>query len=145
MLPARLRPGRLLSAAPLRLPAPRGAAAGGEPARSPGTVRAEQAHKVVASYKPSKFDKKILLWTGRFKTEEDIPPRITPEMLDKARNKARVKACYIMIALSVVACFAVIASAKKAAARHESLTSWNMAKKAQWRKEAALAAESKTK
>lgn len=34
-------------------------------------------------------------------------------MLDKARNKARVKACYIMIALSVVACFAVIASAKK--------------------------------
>ncbi|XP_010003511.1 PREDICTED: protein FAM162B [Chaetura pelagica] len=105
----------------------------------------EQPHKVVASYKPSKFDKKILLWTGRFKTEEEIPQRIPPEMLDKARNKARVKACYIMIGLSIVACFAVIASAKKAAARHESLTSWNLAKKAKWRKEAALAAESKTK
>ncbi|XP_051648289.1 protein FAM162B [Manacus candei] len=145
MLPALLRPGRLLSAAPLRPPSPRGAAAGGEPARSPGTSRAEQAHKVVASYKPSKFDKKILLWTGRFKTEEEIPLRIPPEMLDKARNKARVKACYIMIGLSIVACFAVIASAKKAAARHESLTSWNLAKKAKWRKEAALAAESKAK
>uniref|UniRef100_A0A8B9GDF8 Protein FAM162B n=1 Tax=Amazona collaria TaxID=241587 RepID=A0A8B9GDF8_9PSIT len=271
MLPARLHPRRLLSAAPLRLPAPRGAAVGGEPARSPGTTRgkdaggrgtctrtrlrgagsasrlsgrvggdrggaglgpglprlgwsrafscwlgppqavgrshhgvrgcsrdrvaitarqrprsltpelllqravwagfsastlpttrlsllvqsvtecsllilqAEQAHRVVASYKPSKFDKKILVWTGRFKTEEDIPPRIPPEMLDKARNKARVKACYIMIGLSIVACFAVIASAKKAAARHESLTSWNLAKKAKWRKEAALAAEAKTK
>nr|XP_009680010.1 PREDICTED: protein FAM162B [Struthio camelus australis] len=106
---------------------------------------AEQAHKVAASYKPSKFDKKILLWTGRFKTEDEIPPRIPPEMLDRARNKARVKACYIMIGLSIVACFAVIASAKKAAARHESLTSWNLAKKAKWRKEAALAAESKTK
>uniref|UniRef100_A0A8C2Y9M6 Family with sequence similarity 162 member B n=1 Tax=Coturnix japonica TaxID=93934 RepID=A0A8C2Y9M6_COTJA len=106
---------------------------------------AEQAHKVVASYKPSKFDKKILLWTGRFKTEEEIPPRIPPEMLDRARNKARVKACYIMIGLSIVACFAVIASAKKAAARHESLTSWNMAKKEKWRREAALAAESKPK
>uniref|UniRef100_A0A663LZS8 Family with sequence similarity 162 member B n=1 Tax=Athene cunicularia TaxID=194338 RepID=A0A663LZS8_ATHCN len=104
-----------------------------------------QAHKVVASYKPSKFDKKILLWTRRFKTEEEIPSRIPPEMLDRARNKARVKACYIMIGLSIVACFAVIASAKKAAARHESLTSWNLAKKAKWRKEAALAAESKTK
>lgn len=34
-------------------------------------------------------------------------------MLDKARNKARVKACYIMIGLSIIACFAVIASAKK--------------------------------
>ncbi|NXS68313.1 F162B protein, partial [Pandion haliaetus] len=106
---------------------------------------AEQAHKVVASYKPSKFDKKVLLWTGRFKAEEEIPPRIPPEMLDRARNKARVKACYIMIGLSVVACFAVIASAKKAAARHESLTSWNLAKKAKWRQEAARAAESKTK
>ncbi|KAM9241448.1 protein FAM162B [Leptosomus discolor] len=145
MLPARLRPRRLFPASPLRLPAPRGA---GGPARSPGTTtptRAEQAHKVVASYKPSKFDKKILLWTGRFKTEEEIPLRIPPEMLDRARNKARVKACYIMIGLSIVACFAVIASAKKAAARHESLTSWNLAKKAKWRKEAALAAESKTK
>ncbi|XP_030346203.1 protein FAM162B [Strigops habroptila] len=145
MLPARLRPGRLLSAAPFRLPAPRGAAAGGEPARRPGTTRAEQAHRVVASYKPSKFDKKILIWTGRFKTEEEIPQRIPPEMLDRARNKARVKACYIMIGLSIIACFAVIASAKKAAARHESLTSWNLAKKAKWRKEAALAAEAKTK
>ncbi|NWS71269.1 F162B protein, partial [Crotophaga sulcirostris] len=106
---------------------------------------AEQAHRVVASYKPSKFDRKILIWTGRFKTEEEIPPWIPPEMLDKARNKARVKACYIMIGLSIVACFAVIASAKKAAARHESLTSWNFAKKAKWREEAALAAQSKTK
>uniref|UniRef100_A0A8C6Z8S1 Family with sequence similarity 162 member B n=1 Tax=Nothoprocta perdicaria TaxID=30464 RepID=A0A8C6Z8S1_NOTPE len=104
--------------------------------------QAEQAHKVAASYKPSKFDKKILLWTGRFKTEDEIPPRIPPEMLDRARNKARVKACYIMIGLSIVACFAVIASA---AARHESLTSWNLAKKAKWRQEAALAAESKDK
>ncbi|XP_075270285.1 protein FAM162B [Opisthocomus hoazin] len=146
MLPARLRPGRLLPAAPRRPPGPRGAAGGGEPARSPpGGTRAQQAHKVAASYKPSKFDRKILLWTGRFKAEEEIPPRIPPEMLDRARNKARVKACYIMIGLSVVACFAVIASAKKAAARHESLTSWNLAKKAKWREEAALAAESKTK
>ncbi|NXN92107.1 F162B protein, partial [Rhinopomastus cyanomelas] len=106
---------------------------------------ADQAHKLVASYKPSKFDRKILLWTGRFKTEDEIPLRIPPEMLDRARNKARVKACYIMIALSIVACFSVITSAKKAAARHESLTSWNLAKKAKWRQEAALAAESKTK
>ncbi|XP_066035449.1 protein FAM162B [Chamaea fasciata] len=145
MLPARLRPGRLLSAAPLHLPAPRGAAAAGDPARSPGTPRAEQAHRVVASCKPSNFDKKILLWTGRFKTEEEIPLRIPPEMLDKARNKARVKACYIMIGLSIIACFAVIASAKKAAARHESLTSLNLAKKAKWRREAELEAEAKTK
>ncbi|XP_052531765.1 protein FAM162B [Tympanuchus pallidicinctus] len=144
-LPLRLFPGRLRGAPLLRPASLSGAAAGDGPGRGPGDPRAEQAHKVVASYKPSKFDKKILLWTGRFKTEEEIPLRIPPEMLDRARNKARVKACYIMIGLSIVACFAVIASAKKAAARHESLTSWNLAKKEKWRKEAALAAESKPK
>uniref|UniRef100_A0A8C8AE97 Uncharacterized protein n=1 Tax=Otus sunia TaxID=257818 RepID=A0A8C8AE97_9STRI len=62
-------------------------------------------------------------------------------MLDRARNKARVKACYIMIGLSIVAYILLL----QAAARHESLTSWNLAKKAKWREEAALAAESKTK
>lgn len=33
----------------------------------------------------------------------------------------------------------------KAAERHESLTSWNLAKKAKWREEAALAAQAKAK
>lgn len=35
------------------------------------------------------------------------------EMLVKAQNKARIKACYIMIALTIIACFAVIISGKK--------------------------------
>ncbi|XP_025238163.1 protein FAM162B [Theropithecus gelada] len=89
--------------------------------------------------------KKILLWTGRFKSMEEIPPRIPPEMIVTARNKARVKACYIMIGLTIIACFAVIVSAKRAVERHESLTSWNLAKKAKWREEAALAAQAKAK
>lgn len=42
MLPALLRPGRLLSLPPLRPPAPRGAAAAGDPARSPGTTRGKE-------------------------------------------------------------------------------------------------------
>ncbi|XP_077626998.1 protein FAM162B, partial [Crocuta crocuta] len=107
--------------------------------------QAGKVHRVPAEYKPSQLDKKILLWTGRFKTMEDIPSRIPPEMIDAARNKARVKACYIMIGLTIIACFAVIASAKRAAERHESLTSWNLAKKAKWREEAALAEQAKAK
>ncbi|XP_002714811.1 protein FAM162B isoform X4 [Oryctolagus cuniculus] len=104
-----------------------------------------KVHRVPAQHKPSQFDKKILLWTGRFKSMEEIPTEVPPEMIDAARNKARVKACYIMIGLTIIACFAVIASAKRAAERHESLTSWNLAKKAKWREEAALAAQAKTK
>ncbi|KAM4694289.1 protein FAM162B [Discoglossus pictus] len=90
----------------------------------------------VPLYKPTSFDKKVLMWTGRFKSEEEIPATIPVELLDRARSKARIKACYIMIGITIIACFAVIVSGKKAAARHESLTSLNLAKKAKWRQEA---------
>eukprot|EP00079_Xenopus_tropicalis_P016283 XP_004914925.1 PREDICTED: protein FAM162B-like [Xenopus tropicalis] len=90
----------------------------------------------VPRHKPTLFDKKILMWTGRFRSEEEIPSTISIETLDRARNKARIKACYIMIGLTIIACFAVVVSGKKAAARHESLTSLNLAKKAKWRQEA---------
>ncbi|XP_024408015.2 protein FAM162B isoform X2 [Desmodus rotundus] len=153
----RLLPGRILRCAPR---APREAAgsrvaalrpqglprysSSGTPSGS-GPQAPGKVHRVPAEHKPSQFDKKILLWTGRFKAMEDIPPRVPPEMIDAARNKARVKACYIMIGLTIIACFAVIASAKRAVQRHESLTSWNLAKKAKWREEAALAAQAKAK
>ncbi|XP_029452307.1 protein FAM162B isoform X2 [Rhinatrema bivittatum] len=130
MLPAAARCGAALGRAllPLRL-WKRGPASG--PSRSAGA----QSGGKVPGYQPSRFDKKVLLWTRRFRAEEDIPATIPMEMLDSARNKARIKACYIMIGISVIACFAMIASGKKAAARHESLTSWNLAKKAKLRQE----------
>ncbi|XP_006879212.1 PREDICTED: protein FAM162B [Elephantulus edwardii] len=106
---------------------------------------AGKIHKVPADHRPSEFDKKLLLWTGRFKSLEEIPLRVPPEMIGAARNKARVKVCYIMIGLTIIACFAMIASGKRAAQRRESLTSWNLAKKAKWREEAALAAQAKAK
>lgn len=39
-------------------------------------MAAGKVHRVPAEHKPSQFDKKILLWTGRFKAMEDIPPLI---------------------------------------------------------------------
>ncbi|XP_019784696.2 LOW QUALITY PROTEIN: protein FAM162B [Tursiops truncatus] len=79
----------------------------------PVAVAAGKAHRVPAEHKPSQLDREILLWTGRFTKMEEIPPRTPPETIDAARNKARVKACYIMIGLTIIACFAVIASAKR--------------------------------
>lgn len=46
------------------------------PPSTPVDFAAGKVHRVPAEHKPSQFDKKILLWTGRFKAMEDIPPRI---------------------------------------------------------------------
>lgn len=89
----------------------------------------------VPGHQPSNWDKKVLLWAGRFKSAEEIPETISFEMLDAARNKLRVKTCYVMMALTLGACLVMVVSGKQAAKRHESLTSMNLEKKAKWREE----------
>ncbi|XP_015282885.1 PREDICTED: protein FAM162A [Gekko japonicus] len=87
-------------------------------------------------HKPSEWDKKILVWTGRFKKPEDIPETLSFEVVDVARNKVRVRISYLMIALTIMGCVAMVISGKRAVGRHESLTSMNLEKKARLREEA---------
>ncbi|XP_064568893.1 protein FAM162B-like isoform X2 [Zonotrichia leucophrys gambelii] len=61
--------------------------------------------------KPTNFDKKVLVWSGRFKKEEDIPRHISSEVLDTARSIAR------------------------AAKKDQTLLRVNAEKKAKWRAE----------
>ncbi|XP_072190820.1 protein FAM162B-like isoform X3 [Excalfactoria chinensis] len=86
--------------------------------------------------RPTNFDKKVLVWAGRFKKEEDIPKYITPEVLDAARNTVRIKVCYIMIALTLLGCLAMVITGKEAAKNDYTLLRVNEEKKAKWRAEA---------
>ncbi|XP_034562772.1 protein FAM162B [Notolabrus celidotus] len=86
-------------------------------------------------YRPSDLDKKILIWSGRFKSADQIPELVSFETLDGARNKVRVKVCYIMMGATIAACLVMVFLGKRAAGRHESLTGQNMEKKARWREE----------
>ncbi|XP_040921333.1 protein FAM162B [Toxotes jaculatrix] len=83
--------------------------------------------------RPTELDKKILIWSGRFKTVDEIPELVSYEMIDAARNKIRVKACYLMMGVTIGACVIMVILGKRAAGRHESLTTLNMEKKAKWR------------
>ncbi|NXC48346.1 F162B protein, partial [Penelope pileata] len=86
--------------------------------------------------RPTNFDKKVLVWAGRFKKEEDIPKYITSEILDAARSNVRIKVCYIMIALTVLGCLAMVITGKEAAKNDRTLLRVNEEKKAKWRTEA---------
>ncbi|XP_051005834.1 protein FAM162A [Acomys russatus] len=111
-----------------------------KPQESPKATPETYRHRVPL-HKPTDFEKKILLWSGRFKKEEEIPETISFEMLDAAKNKLRVKVSYLMIALTVAGCIYMVMEGKKAVKRHESLTSLNLEKKARLREEAALKAK----
>uniref|UniRef100_A0A8C8MF16 Family with sequence similarity 162 member A n=1 Tax=Oncorhynchus tshawytscha TaxID=74940 RepID=A0A8C8MF16_ONCTS len=92
-------------------------------------------------YRPSPMDRRILVWSGRFKTPDQIPELVSFEMLDAARNRVRVKACYGMMIVTIAACLLTVILGKRAAGRHESLTAQNMEKKARWRQEAKMERE----
>ncbi|NXD66254.1 F162B protein, partial [Eolophus roseicapillus] len=85
--------------------------------------------------KPTNFDKKVLVWAGRFKREEDIPKHISSELLEAARSNVRIKVCYIMIALSLLGCLAMVITGKEAAKKDQTLVRVNIEKKAKWRAE----------
>eukprot|EP00066_Takifugu_rubripes_P004585 XP_003968046.1 PREDICTED: protein FAM162A [Takifugu rubripes] len=89
----------------------------------------------VPGYRPSEMDRKILLWSGRYKTADQIPEFVSFEMIDAARNRIRVKACYVMMAATIGACLVMVILGKQAVSRNESLTGQNMEKKAKWREE----------
>ncbi|NXL26905.1 F162B protein, partial [Glaucidium brasilianum] len=84
---------------------------------------------------PTNFDKKVLVWAGRFKKEEDIPKYISSEVLDAARNRARIMVCYVMIALTLLGCLAMVITGKEAAKTNHTLLRINTEKKAKWRAE----------
>ncbi|XP_027966343.1 protein FAM162A isoform X1 [Eumetopias jubatus] len=111
-----------------------------KPQESPKAPPYTYSHKVPL-HKPTHWERKILVWSGRFKKEDEIPETVSFEMLDAAKNKIRVKVSYAMIALTVAGCIWMVIEGKKAVKRNESLTSLNLEKKARLREAAALKAK----
>ncbi|NXR68728.1 F162A protein, partial [Rhadina sibilatrix] len=93
----------------------------------------------VPGYKPTEWERRFLLWAGHFKKPEDIPETVSLDTVRAAKTTLRVKFSYVMIALTIVGCIVMVIRGKQAIKRHESLTSINLEKKAQWRAEGASA------
>ncbi|XP_068105670.1 protein FAM162A-like [Hyperolius riggenbachi] len=86
--------------------------------------------------RPTNFDKRVLLWAGRYKKEQDIPEYVSWETISGARSNVRVKVCMAMIIGTLVGCALMVRSGKKALREDDTLLHRNMERKKQWRKEA---------
>ncbi|XP_014244411.1 UPF0389 protein CG9231 [Cimex lectularius] len=75
---------------------------------------------------PSKFERRILVWTGRFKTDREIPKEVSIELIEKAKSKARIKVANYMMLATVIACFYQIWSGKRALERGETVAKMNL-------------------
>ncbi|NXT51486.1 F162A protein, partial [Pluvianellus socialis] len=98
---------------------------------------------LVPGHKPTDWEKRFLLWAGHFKKPEDIPETVSIETIRAAKTTLRVKFSYVMMALTILGCIVMVIKGKQAVKRHESLTSINLEKKAQWREEATRSTSAK--
>ncbi|XP_069842674.1 protein FAM162A-like [Dendropsophus ebraccatus] len=87
--------------------------------------------------KPTDFDRKVLVWSRRYKKKEDIPEYVSWEVISAARSNFRIKVCMAMIIGTLVGCIFMVRSGKKALHEDHTLLQMNIDKKAKWKEESS--------
>jgi len=77
------------------------------------------------AYKVNNLEKRFLVWTGKYKSVEEVPALVASEVVEKARNRMRIRVANIMIVMTLAACLVVSISGKRAHQRGESVQKEN--------------------
>ncbi|XP_077303313.1 protein FAM162B-like [Lithobates pipiens] len=85
--------------------------------------------------KPTDFDKKVLVWAGRYKRRENVPEYVSVEAIANARGKLRIRICMAMIVGTLTGCLLMVWSGKKAVKEEQTLLQRNIERKAKWKEE----------
>lgn len=92
-------------------------------------------------YKVNNFEKKCLVWTGKFKTVEEVPAYVTYTTIDRCKNRMRIKIANYMMAATLVGCLGMVYLGKQAAKKGETLQKINL----DWHKEMEAKMDEKNK
>lgn len=72
------------------------------------------------------LEKYLLVWGGKFKSVADVPELVSQDVLERARNKARIKINIWMGVATLFGCAYMIWSGKKAHREGQSLLNMNL-------------------
>ncbi|XP_055686677.1 UPF0389 protein CG9231 isoform X2 [Lutzomyia longipalpis] len=96
-----------------------------EPAQgAPGDAKKGQV-SMNQAYKPNDFEKRILVWTKKYKSKEDVPNYVSREEMEKSRSKARIRISNYMIVATLIGCIIMVYSGKQAAERGDTVSKIN--------------------
>lgn len=87
---------------------------------------ADNLEKLNAPHKVDNLEKKFLVWTGKYKTAEEVPAFVGQHVMERARNRMRIKIANYMMAATVVGCLVMVYLGKRDAKRGESLQKQNL-------------------
>ncbi|XP_055845463.1 UPF0389 protein CG9231 [Episyrphus balteatus] len=101
------------------------------------TIRSQQQK----NHTPDKLERRFLVWTGKYKSLEEVPGHVSFDEMERCRNRIRIRLANIMMALTVVGCIIMIISGKQAAKRGESVAKMNLDWHKEYNKQAAAKEE----
>ncbi|XP_055700640.1 UPF0389 protein CG9231 isoform X2 [Phlebotomus papatasi] len=90
------------------------------------TAGTKKTVSMTQAYKPDDFEKRILVWTKKYKSIEDVPSYVSREEMEKSRSKMRIRISNYMIIATLVGCIIMVYSGKQAAERGDTVAKMNM-------------------
>ncbi|VEN43147.1 unnamed protein product [Callosobruchus maculatus] len=84
------------------------------------------AHELEQNHKPNNLEKKFLVWTGKYKTVEEVPQFVSQVAMERCRNRMRIKIANYMMVATALGCFAMVYVGKRDAKRGDTVTKQNL-------------------
>ncbi|KAL3279184.1 hypothetical protein HHI36_016697 [Cryptolaemus montrouzieri] len=81
--------------------------------QTPKKFSNEPTGKIGISHKTNNFDRKILVWTGKYKKIEDVPENVGQQTMERARNRMRIKIANYMMAATALGCLLMVVLGKR--------------------------------
>ncbi|XP_063590105.1 UPF0389 protein GA21628-like [Penaeus indicus] len=122
-----------------------GGGGGGELAKTEGSSAAAPAASApkgnigLRDHRINRFEKFLMVWGGKYKSMVDVPDFVSQDSLERARNKARIKINLLMGLATLIGCFFMILSGKKAQREGQSVVKMNEEWHKKMREEASKA------
>lgn len=82
-------------------------------------------------HKVNNLERKFLVWTGKYKVVEDVPPFVSQSTMERCRNRMRIKIANYMMLATALGCLSMVFLGKRAAERGETIGKLNL----EWHKE----------
>lgn len=86
----------------------------------------EDASRLTTPHKVDQLEKRFLVWTGKFKSIEEVPPFVSQTVMERARNRMRIKIANYMIAATFLGCIAMVYLGKQDAKEGKSVQKQNL-------------------
>lgn len=82
--------------------------------------------KLNASHKVDNLEKRFLVWTGKYKTLKDVPAFVSQAVMEKTRNRMRIKIANYMMAATALGCALMVYLGKQDQESGKSVLKMNL-------------------